>query len=187
VKGLEKLSNLRVAEVLSHHDVVASEKVTDALYHEDRSGLPFVDVLVDAGYITEWELAKQIAEHFNLPFLLASSYQIAKDSLKVVPEEMMLEHNFLPLDVFNDILTISMPIMLPFEVLKKIGEQAKLAVYPCVGLISENRRVLHELFPGRQKAQEKRGRKSGSKGEASWLHLFDQADQRVNAELSEGP
>jgi hypothetical protein len=140
VKGLDKLSNLRVAEVLSQHDIVASEKVTDALYHEDRSGLPFVDVLIESGYITEWELAKQIAEHFNLPFLLASSYQVSKDSLKAVPEEMMLEHNFLPLDVFSDILTISMPVMLQYETLQAIAEKTKLLVYPCVGLISENRR-----------------------------------------------
>src|SRR5690606_9858506 len=78
VKGIEKVTSVRLAEILSERSVVPSEVITDALYAQDRHGEPFVQVLVGGGHITEWDLAKIVTEHFSLPFLMAGNYQIAE-------------------------------------------------------------------------------------------------------------
>jgi hypothetical protein len=61
---------------------ISSEVITDALYAQDKHGEPFVQILISGGHITEWDLAKIVTEHFNLPFLMASNYQISDDAKK---------------------------------------------------------------------------------------------------------
>ena len=57
VKGIEKITSVRLAEILTERDVVSSEVITDALYSQDKNGEPFVQVLVTGGHITELDLA----------------------------------------------------------------------------------------------------------------------------------
>ena len=189
MKGLEKITSIALAEVLSHNEILATEKITDALYTQDRSGVPFVQVILDSGYITEWDLAKTVTEHFNLPFVLASSFQIAKELLKVVPEELMLSHFFVPLDVIDGILTFSMPVFLSHEVLEEIQRATKLELFPCVGLVSENKKVLTELFPGRAptapQARKKAAGAQGGPGDG-WQSLFEMGDEAVKKDLGPG-
>ena len=77
MKSLEKITSVRLAEILTERAVVSSEVITDALYAQDKHGEPFVQVLVSGGHITEWDLAKIVTENFNLPFLMAGNYQIS--------------------------------------------------------------------------------------------------------------
>ena len=58
MKGIEKITAVRLAEILTERGVVSSEVITDALYTQDKDGDPFVQVLVSGGHITEWDLAK---------------------------------------------------------------------------------------------------------------------------------
>ena len=62
VKGIEKLTSVRLAEILTERSAVSSEVITDALYAQDRLGESFVQVLVSGGHITEWDLAKIVTE-----------------------------------------------------------------------------------------------------------------------------
>jgi len=57
VKGLEKLTAIRLAEVLTQKGAMATEAITDALYTQDKHGDPFVQLLIGGGHITEWDLA----------------------------------------------------------------------------------------------------------------------------------
>ena len=92
VKGLEKLTCVRLAEVISQKNTISSEVITEALYAQDKHGDAFVQTLVTGGHITEWDLAKLVAENFQLPFLMASSYAISEEAKKRVPETMLFEY-----------------------------------------------------------------------------------------------
>ena len=71
---------MRLAEVLTQKGIVPVESITDALYVQDRRGESFVDVMIDSGHIAEWDLARVVVESFQLPFLLAGSYQISDEA-----------------------------------------------------------------------------------------------------------
>src|SRR5262249_4008747 len=115
VKGLEKLTSIRLAEVLSQKGTIPTEKITDALYAQDKHGEPFAEALVTAGHITEWDLAKVVVENFQLPFLMASNYDIQKEAASRLPEETIFETQIVPLDVCGNLVTVVMPIMTPYE------------------------------------------------------------------------
>lgn len=188
MKGIEKLTSVRLAEILTERAVVSSEVITDALYAQDRHGEPFTQILVSGGHITDWDLAKLVTEHFNLPFLMASNYQISEDAKKRLPKEVLFQHTIVPLDVFDDILCVAMPVMLSFEEISKIQKDHNCDLFPYVGLISENRKVLtdmHKDYPmwveaeqkRREDAAKKRNTSNNAKGAGDWMSIFDAGDQ----------
>jgi hypothetical protein len=192
VKGLEKLTSVRLAEVISQKNVVAAEIITDALYAQDKYGEPFVQSLVGGGHVTEWDLAKLVAENFQLPFLMASSYAISEEAKKRLPDKVLFEHLLVPLDVFDDVICVVMPILSPYEVLGKIQRELRVEVFPYVGLISENKKVLGDMFANfkqwhegelkrRELAATKRANtKDQRKGGGDWMSIFDAGDQAIH-------
>lgn len=197
MKGIEKLTAVRLAEILTERNVVSSEVITDALYASDTQGESFVATLVGGGHITDWDLAKLVTEHFNLPYLLAGSFSITEEAKNRLPKELLFQHTLVPLDLFGDIVCVAMPVMLPFEQLQKIQKEHNCELFPYVGLISENKKVLGELFKDykeweageskrRETAASKRSAKAaagGGGGGASgsdWMSIFDAGEAAIS-------
>lgn len=189
VKGIEKITSVRLAEILTERDVVSSEVITDALYSQDKNGDPFVQVLVNGGHITEWDLAKIVTENFNLPFLMASSYSISEEAKERFPKETLFKYSMVPLDTFGDIVTVAMPVMLSFEDISKIQKEHDCDLFLYVGLITENQKVLtdlHKDYPQwlkkdqQRRVEEAKKRNSAPKKEAGdWMSIFDAGDEAI--------
>ena len=190
MKGIEKITSVRLAEILTERQIVTSEVITDALYSQDKNGDPFVQVLVDGGHITEWDLAKIVTENFNLPFLMAGSYQITPEAKARIPQETLFKYTMVPLDTFGDIVTVAMPVMLSFENIAKIQKDHNCDLFPYVGLISENKNVLKEMFPDyehwlatdqkRREEENVRRKALPKKGsDSDWMSIFDAGDEAI--------
>lgn len=189
VKGIEKITSVRLAEILTERDVVPSEVITDALYSQGKNGDPFVQVLVNGGHITEWDLAKIVTENFNLPFLMASTYSISDEAKERFPKETLFKYSMVPLDTFGDIVTVAMPVMLSFEDISKIQKEHHCDLFLYVGLITENQKVLtdlHKDYPQwfkkdqQRRLEEAAKRKSASKKDAGdWMSIFDAGDEAI--------
>ena len=136
VKGLQKLTSIRLAEVLTQKAVVPADMITDALYMQDKHGDPFVENLIGSGHINEWDLARVVVENFQLPFILAGNYDIGDEARDKIDKELLFEFLVVPLDLFDDVVTVSMPILTPYQSLQKIQKKHKVVIYPYVGLVS---------------------------------------------------
>jgi hypothetical protein len=200
VKGIEKITSVRLAEILTERAVVSSEVITDALYAQDKHGDPFVQVLVSGGQMTEWDLAKLVTENFNLPFLMASSYQISEAAKTRLPKEVLFKHTIVPLDVFGDLVCVAMPVLTTFDEINRIQREHNCELFPYVGLISENKKVLGDLFKEypqwveqEQKRREEEAKKrnqggaAGGKPAGDWMSIFDAGDQATKKKPPAGP
>lgn len=193
VKGLEKLTSVRLAEILSQKGTVPTESITDALYAQEKHGEAFVQVLVSGGHITEWDLAKAVTEHFQIPFLMASNYGIDEDVKNRLPSQLLFQNLIVPIDVFGDVVSVVMPILTPYDVLSRIQKDANCELFPYVGLISENKKVLGTLFPEFPKwfedVQQQREAAAtraanGDKQGGGWMSIFDAGDQAIQETLA---
>jgi hypothetical protein len=195
VKGLQKLTSIRLAEVLTQKGVIPAETITDALYVQDKHGEPFVDNLIGSGHISEWDLARVVVENFQLPFILAGNYEVSQEARDKLAKEVLFETLMVPLDVFGDVLTVAMPILTPYQTLQQIQKDYDVLIFPYVGLVSENKKVLTDLFGDFQEwfaksAQEKAAeatrrseRPEGNEGEGDWMNIFDTGDKAVKSSL----
>lgn len=189
MKGIEKITSVRLAEILTERDVVSSEIITDALYSQDKHGEPFVQALVNGGHITEWDLAKIVTENFNLPFLMASTYAISDEAKARFPKETLFKYSMVPLDTFGDIVTVAMPVMLSFDDISKIQSEHNCDLFPYVGLITENQKVLTELhkdYPQWVKQDQQRREEESVQREpvakketGDWMSIFDAGEKAI--------
>ena len=127
------MTSIRLAEVLSQKNVVETDAITDALYSHDRLGELFVEVMVSGGHITEWDLAKVVVEHFQMPFIMAGNYEVGMEAKERLPAEVLFKNLLVPLDVLGDSLVVAMPIMSSYEALEKIQSDHKCDIFPYVG------------------------------------------------------
>ena len=193
MKGLEKLTNIRLAEVLTQKSVVPTDAITDALYRQDRFGEPFIESLVNSGEVTEWDLAKVVAGNFQLPFLMAGGYEITDEVKERIPKEVLFKHLIVPIDVFDKIVTVAMPILTPYEHFKKLKTELEVEFFPFVGLISENKKILSDMFKDFKEWQEEAERERekkisqdrGSDRGDDWMNIFDTGDAQVRDGLPE--
>ncbi|HEX5052595.1 MAG TPA: hypothetical protein VFZ65_12540 [Planctomycetota bacterium] len=188
MKGIEKITSVRLAEILTERGTVSSEVITDALYSNDKHGEPFVQVLVSGGHVTEWDLAKLVTEHFSLPFLMASNYQITDPARDRLPKEVLFRYTMVPLDVFEDIVCVAMPVMISFEEISRIQKECACELFPYVGLISENKKVLtdlHKDYPKwveqdqKRREDEVKRRGQNAKPAGDWMSIFDAGDMAI--------
>jgi hypothetical protein len=191
VKGIDKITSVRLAEILTVRNAISSEVISDALYSQDKQGEPFVQVLVNGGHITVWDLAKIVTENFNLRFLMAGNYQITDEAKERLPKETLFKYTILPLDVFGDIVCVAMPVMLSFEDLAKIQKEHNCDLFPYVGLITENKKVIGDMFKDYQQwmqeeafrreeaAKRRRDKPKAKKGD--WMSIFDAGDEAIQA------
>ncbi len=184
MKGMERLTTVRLAEALSQSGMVVNEKITDALHQQDSTGVPFVDVLVDSGDISEWEISRLVVQHFHLPFLMASCVEINEKAKTALPTDFLFEHRILPLAVLGSVLSLSMPVIVPFNVLQDAEKLSGHNVFPFVGLRTENLKFLHELFPEQPRIDVTKGPQSGEQqASGGWQNIFDVGDQQVLKDL----
>jgi len=191
MKGLERISSVRLAEILSQSDLIPTDMITEALYEQDSSGIPFVEVLVDSEQVDEWEIAKVVVQHFQLPFVDTETVDISRDAVGCLTEDFLFQHRLLPVDLFGNVMTIAMPIMTPYKVLAEAQDMSKKDVFPLVGLQSTNLAILKHLFPNRPEEVRRPKRKraaadrsgSGSR-DSSWMNIFDMGDQEVLKDLN---
>jgi hypothetical protein len=197
VKGVDKITAVRLAEILTEKAGVSSEVITDALYAQDKNGEPFVQVLVSGGHITEWDLAKIVTENFNLPFLMASNYQISDAARDRLPKDLLFKHTLVPLDVFDDIVCVAMPVMMSFDEINKIQKEHRCDIYPYIGLISENKKVLADMFRDykewavhdekrREEAAKKRAT-AAAKMSGDSMSIFDAGDMAIQETMKKKP
>lgn len=197
VKGLEKLTSIRLAEMLTQKGAVPPDVVTDALYIQSEHGEPLVDVLVNSSQISEWDLARVVVESFQLPFIPVGNYEVSSEAWAKIPKEELFQHLVVPLDMFGNILTVSMPTFTVAETLMSWESRYGVEIYPCVGLISENKKALSNQFaefkdwsrttiagegealkPKTERERTPIGAASPNP-EGGWANIFDDADAAV--------
>ena len=119
---LEKITKKRLGEILVAQGIVTSDQVQEALKIQAKTGEKLGEALVKAGFTTETEIAKTLCTQFAKPFLKASRYDIPRDVLSLLPPKMMIEHQFVPVDKFGNMLTIVMAGLLDASAYRDLTE-----------------------------------------------------------------
>lgn len=191
MKGLDRITHTRLAEALVQSGAVSKEDIAEALASQHETGESLVSILVGMGLQTEWDLAHLAAEYFQLPFLQGDRYDIPKEALALVEEDFAFRHLILPLDRFGNVLTVAMPVLVGWEILDQIQTASGVEIFPVVGLPTDNKKKLFELYPDHPREEKRAAAPKGApapaggqgKKNGGWESIFDMGDQAVKQDL----
>lgn len=166
-----------------------AQALREAMHLSGHGAASFVESIVNANLVGDWELGKVVAEIYNLPFLpieLCRPDQRAMDGLDVA---YLAEHGLVPLGRFGGVLTVVMPGLVMAEVLSGIPiAEGELTILPVVGSVQSNRRWIEQnLMPKLHKSVPAVVAQAGAMlANPDWSNIFDAADAAVLFDLNTG-
>lgn len=142
-----KFTRKRLGEILVNEGLITTGQIQEALEAQGNTGEMLGETLVRLGYITEEKIASTLADQFQLPFIDASNYDIDKGMSKMIPVQYMLDHLFVPLDTFGNVLVIAIAGLLTDDVINEIRERTNSEVFVYISTMGDVRKALEKMYP----------------------------------------
>ncbi len=143
----------RLAVMLVQHGLLSTAQIQAAQALEED----LATTLVDLGFLTEDQLTAFFVKAMKIPRLGLQDYQIDLETLKIVPQELCLQHRLLPIDLLGKNLTLAMVNPLDDEALDRVRtvcSNYRIKAFHCT-------RTDFELVSGRL-FQEKKNSENGA-------------------------
>jgi hypothetical protein len=174
LKPSQRFDYGRLAEALQER-VMVDPTILRELLHQAQQGIgSFTEALVFSGHVADWDLSRMVCELYQLPFLPTEVLPPDEKALAGLDKEFLHQHALVPLGRFGQLLTVSMPGLVPANILGLLAAETDAVVLPVVGSVQTNRSWVDEhLAP----AAPELGAESG------WGELFDDADAAVLMDL----
>ena len=125
---LQRRKLATLGQILIKLNKITIEQLKEALllqkdkYPQMRLG----EILIEAGFITLQELHNALAFQFLYPHIEIRRYRLTKEIIELVPKDIAYEHKIVPLDRFDNILTVA--------VFNPLDKKAKDIVQKATGL-----------------------------------------------------
>ena len=107
-------------KMLVEKGLINEAQVGEAVKTQKQYGGLISQILVELGYLRESELINLLVKEAKVPHLSLLDYEITKDVLALIPQELCLKHYVLPIDKLGRIVTVAMVNPLDREALEAI-------------------------------------------------------------------
>jgi type IV pilus assembly protein PilB len=94
--------------MLVNDRIISKDDLEKALDMQEKDNSSLGRVLVDMGLATEWEMAAAIGKQLNVPFITLSHYDIDRQVIESIPEEIVRKYKIVPVDKTGDTLTVAL-------------------------------------------------------------------------------
>ena len=97
----------RIGEMLIRKKLITAEQLELALQDQANTGEFLGEILVRLGYTQEQNLLTVLAEQFGTRFVSLDQIRINPEVVRRIPYDLVLEHQFMPLESRGDLLLIA--------------------------------------------------------------------------------
>jgi hypothetical protein len=172
----DRLYRRSLREILVTQGVLTAEQAEELTQAARESHEPFGAVLVEAGYLTAWDLAKTVATHYQIPYLPLAQFRFDKDLIDGLPPALLYEHRVFPVGRFGT--TSSFAVMEPptRDAIEELRGACEGPVFFFVGEAPEVSKLLQEHVKVVDVATDN-----------SWQSVFEEGEQRVMEEIRSVP
>ena len=181
----QNLDYRRLADHLTDRDLVDAATIQHVQHQCASTGALLTEILVRENLVSDWEISRICAELFNLPFLPVDTYPPSSEALEGLNPDYLRQYGLVPLDRFGEVLTLSMPGIVPVEVLEVMREEYNVKILPVIGSVKTNREWLEEHLPSGDAVSLEQFSAALPEDDSSWANIFDEGDEAVQAGLQE--
>jgi len=127
----------QLGELLIERGVITKEQLEKALKVQKEEGGLIGQILVRLGFTSEEEIAQALTAQFGFPYLPLKNYEIAREVIKLVPENVARQYCLIPIDRIGNALTIAMSNPLNVQAQEDIELITKCKVQVFVSTMSD--------------------------------------------------
>ncbi len=188
----QRLDYQRLSDALIDRGLCESQALREAMQLSGHGNPAFVEAIVNANLVGDWEVGRVVAEIYNLPFLPVELCKPDARALDGLDLGYLAQHGLVPMGRFGTVLTVAMPGLVLAEVLSGIPiADGELTVLPVVGSVVSNRRWIELNLTPKLRATLPAAATLAAQAGAmlsnpEWGNIFDAADAAVQFDLHTG-
>ena len=117
----------KIGELLLQKGLITSEQLQEALtlQHGQEKEKPLGQILIERGYISVDELFPVLAVQYGYPYISLKHCVIDTELLSLIHKTLIEKYKLLPVDKFQDILTVAMVNPLDKPTIEEIQKLTK--------------------------------------------------------------
>lgn len=119
-KTTERVPISELGSLLVESGIVSLLKLEEALSIQKETGKFLGQILVEKGYVKQDVIVQFLVHTCKIPHLSLLDYEISKEVLAMIPKEICLKYQVLPIDRLGRILTVAMVDPLNSRALEEI-------------------------------------------------------------------
>jgi hypothetical protein len=178
MKKSDKIFKKRLEKILIDSGLINNEIADHIRSIEAETGKLLGDILVEEGYVTEEDIARELSRNLQLPYLSLENYNVSKKLVESIPAQILHKHQVIPIDRFGNTLSIAMSQHLTLDGFKELQEKLDNDVTFFVGMIGQVRDLLKEFAPiDESEIENLRKQKTDRPKASSWTDIFDTANK----------
>ena len=108
MRDFKRVTNKHLGELLVERGAVNQEQITMAMAYQKEHGGLFGEVLVELKFATEEDIAQALTCQYGFPYLPLANYEIDREVLNAVPEDVCRKFCLIPIDKIGKSLTVAM-------------------------------------------------------------------------------
>src|SRR5688572_679581 len=116
----KKVVNRKLGEILLSRGLITQDQLGEALEVQKKGDRLIGEVLVELKYCTEESIAWALTVQYGFPYLPLAGYQVDREVIKLIPEEMAKKNDFIGIDKIGNVFTIAMADPLDQDVIDEI-------------------------------------------------------------------
>lgn len=192
----DRLRRKKLADLLLDEEVASKEAVITALHEHQQTSNLLSQILLAAGELREYDLARIMVEQYQLPFIDLVNYTYHRDLIAMFPPHLLHSSRIVPLDRFGDVICFVAQELPSNDVIAQLRKYGTEHYFVYAALATEIRQALHDHVPlhdeklvGDPAEAAKRGATGASskmQEDGAWKELFDTANESVVSDLPAG-
>ncbi len=110
----------RLGDMLVREGAISAGQLQEALAKQRESGKFLGQVLVEMNFITQATLVSILVKQCKIPHISLVDYDVSEELFQLVPKDLCLKYNLLPIDKLGRILTLAMVDPLDLDALEQV-------------------------------------------------------------------
>jgi type IV pilus assembly protein PilB len=141
------LSDRHLGEILIKEDQLSEEQLQQALtWQQQHPGMHLGDILVARQVCSREQVNAAMAHKLGIPYVKLAHYEIPPQVLSLVPADIALQYNVLPLATHNKRLVVAMENPLDWEALELLRFHTNHNIDPVITSSAEISKVLDKYY-----------------------------------------
>lgn len=136
----------KIGELLTDEGLVGDDQVQQALKIQESEGGKTVNIMIGLGYLDEGTFEKFMGSQPNTAAISLLNYTIDPKLFNLIPREMAIEREIIPIDQIGRSLTVGMICPLDWRTIETVSSMTGLRVSPVLCTKDELQAAINQYY-----------------------------------------
>jgi len=145
---MKRLVNKPLGQLLLEKEIISKGQLDKALEIQKQKGGLLGQILVSLGYVDEKDIAQAIMTQYGYPYLPLENYDLNKEIVKMVPENVARQYGLVVIDKMGDMITVAMCNPLNIHAIEDLELLTKCKAQVFVSTLTDIQRTIDKCYSG---------------------------------------